>query len=96
MTHEVARYASVNESVAAYIRSINRVQMYTPLRKLRHDIRQQGDRPTAIELAQELEGYSERGEEYVHEIQSMIRINYDLMSGSPTASEQATVLLSKQ
>lgn len=81
MTHEVAKYGSVNESVAAYIRSINRVHMYTPLRKLRRNIRKQGERPTAIELAQELSGYSERGEDYVKEIQSMIRINYDLMSG---------------
>ncbi len=83
--HEVARYGSVNESVAAYIRSINRVYMYTPLRKLRRDIRKRGERPTAIELAQELSGYSERGEEYVKEIQSMIRINYSLMAGEVSA-----------
>ncbi|HKI60345.1 MAG TPA: glucosaminidase domain-containing protein [Mariprofundaceae bacterium] len=79
--HEVAKYDSVNESVAAYIRSINRVHMYTPLRILRRDIRKSGERPTAIELAQELSGYSERGEAYVKEIQDMIRMNYDLMSG---------------
>lgn len=82
--HEVARYKSVNESVAAYIRSINRVHMYTPLRILRRDIRNRGERPTAIELAQEISGYSERGEAYVQEIQQMIRINYDLMSGEIT------------
>ena len=88
MTHEVAKYASVNESVAAYIRSINRVHMYTPLRKLRRDIRKRGDKPTALELAQELSGYSERGEEYVKEIRAMIRVNYDLMSGEiPTAKQ---------
>jgi len=79
-THEVARYESVNESVAAYIRSINRVYMYTPLRVLRREIRKRGEQPTAIELAQELSGYSERGEAYVKEIQEMIRINYTLMS----------------
>jgi len=81
MTHEVASYDSVNESVASYIHSINRVQMYTPLRKLRHSIKKSGERPTAVELAQELSGYSERGDEYVTEIQGMIRKNYDLMSG---------------
>jgi len=86
MTHEVAKYGSVNESVAAYIRSINRVYMYTPLRKLRRSIRKKGDRPTAIELAEELSGYSERGEEYVKEIQSMIRTNYDLMTSPASLS----------
>jgi len=81
LTHEVARYASVNESVAAYIRSINRVYMYTPLRILRRNIRKRGEKPTALELAQELSGYSERGKDYVKEIEEMIRLNYDLMAG---------------
>jgi len=89
MTHEVASYASVNESVAAYIRSINRVQMYMPLRKLRRSIRKRGDKPSAVELAQELSGYSERGEAYVSEIQSMIRINYNLMSPPDVASQDS-------
>lgn len=85
MTHEVAVFKSVNASVAAYIRSINRVRMYTPLRRLRHEIRSRGEKPTALELAQELTGYSERGEAYVQEIQHMIRVNYQLMSGTPSA-----------
>jgi len=90
-SHEVAKYGSVNESVAAYIRSINRVHMYTPLRKLRRDIRKSGKRPTAIELAQELSGYSERGEEYVKEIQHMISINYNLMSGVVAEKQNETL-----
>jgi len=88
MTHEVATYVSVNESVARYIRSINRVQMYTPLRKLRHSIKKRGARPSAVELAQELSGYSERGDDYVSEIQSMIRKNYDLMSGDLSIAQK--------
>jgi len=89
MTHEVATYSSVNQSVAAYIRSINRVNMYAPLRQLRSSIRKNGNKPTAIELAQELSGYSERGEAYVKEIQSMIRINYDMMTGSVSVPEKS-------
>lgn len=82
MTHEVATYASINESVASYIRSINRVQMYKSLRKLRHSIKKRGKPPTAVELAKGLVGYSQRGEEYVKKIRSIIRKNYDLMSGN--------------
>jgi len=89
MTHEVANYSSVNKSVAAYIRSINRVQMYVPLRQLRSSIRKNGNKPTAVELAQELTGYSERGEAYVKEIQSMIRINYDMMTGPVKVAEKS-------
>lgn len=86
LTHEVAVYPSVNASVAAYIRSINRVQMYTPLRILRRQIRRSGEKPTAIELAGGLEGYSERGQDYVDEIRAMIRANYKLMGTVSTAS----------
>ena len=89
LTHEVARYASVNDSVAAYIRSINRVHMYTPLRILRRDIRKRGEKPTALELAQELSGYSERGEGYVKDIQEMVRSNYDLMAGGRQTTQGA-------
>jgi len=81
MTHEVAVYPSINASVAAYLRSINRVDMYTPLRKLRHKIVKEGNKPTAIELAEKLTGYSERGEPYVSEIQAIIRSNQKLMGG---------------
>jgi len=90
LTHEVAAYTSVNESVAAYIRSINRVQMYTPLRTVRHSIRTQGEKPTAIDLARELSGYSERGDEYVTEIQGMIRKNYDLMTGEASLAQSGS------
>ncbi len=86
LAHEVATYDSVNDSVAAYIRSINRVPIYTPLRKLRSSMRNRGEQPTAIALARELAGYSERREEYVKEIQSMIRSNFELMAGSSQLS----------
>jgi len=83
MDHEVAIYPSVNASVAAYLHSINRVETYTPLRKQRYKLHQQGKKPTAVELAEELGGYSEHGEECEKELQSMIRVNYDLMSTNP-------------
>jgi len=91
MTHEVATYHSVHESVASYIRRLNYVAVYAPLRKLRGSLRQAGKPVTAVDLAQGLLGYSERGLAYVSEIQSMIRVNYKLMSPSEVALEkQAT------
>ncbi len=78
-THEVKVFESVNDSVASYLRNLNRVDMYLSLRIARQDIRKQGESPTAHELASGLAGYSARGDEYVEEIQDMIRTNYDLM-----------------
>ena len=84
MTHEVAVFSSVNESVASYIYHLNRVDIYTPLRVKRYKLHKNGNKPTAHELAAGLTGYSERGEAYVDSIRKMIRVNYDLMAGSET------------
>jgi len=86
LTHEVAVFSSVNDSVASYLRNLNRVAMYLPLRLTRHQIRKDGDRPTAHELAAGLTGYSERGDAYVDEIRDMIRVNFELMAGTQPAA----------
>jgi len=83
LTHEVAMFSSVNESVASYIRSLNRGDMYLPLRITRNKVRNRGNKPTAHDLASGLVGYSERGDAYVDDIRQMIRINFDLMAGQP-------------
>ncbi|OIO70712.1 MAG: hypothetical protein COW19_11085 [Zetaproteobacteria bacterium CG12_big_fil_rev_8_21_14_0_65_55_1124] len=80
MTHEVAVFSSVNESVASYLYHINRVDIYAPLRVARYKIHKKGDKPTARELAGGLSGYSERGDAYVESIRQLIRQNFDLMA----------------
>jgi len=47
MTHEVAVFSSVNESVASYLYHLNRVDIYMPLRVARHKDRTWGRKPTA-------------------------------------------------
>ena len=83
LTHEVSSFETVNESVASYLRNINRVDMYKPLRLVRQEMREEGKKPTAHKLAAGLIGYSERREAYVDEIRSMIKHNFDLMAGPP-------------
>lgn len=74
-THEVADFDSPQESVNAYIRNINSHNAYTELRTIRATLRAQEEPITGPALATGLERYSERGEEYIKEIQSMIRYN---------------------
>ncbi len=81
MRHEVASFATVNESVAAYLKNINTGRVYAPLRRLRARLREQGKPVTAHDLAGGLSRYSERGKDYVREIRAMIRVNYQLMAG---------------
>lgn len=73
--HEVAAFDSVAESVARYLRNLNTHAAYAPLRAIRARMRRNGETPTAMALADGLVRYSERREDYVDEIKSVIRIN---------------------
>ncbi len=73
--HEVASFDSPLGSVKSYIRNLNSHPTYQGLRDLRDQALKEGNTPNGELLAQGLIGYSERGEEYVKEIQSMIRYN---------------------
>ncbi len=79
MTHEVAKFKSVQESIHRYFMNVNRNAAYYDLRKIRYDLRkEQSDLlsvETAVALTNGLLKYSERGEDYVSDLQTMIRHN---------------------
>jgi Bax protein len=78
-THEVAEFASATDSVNAYFMNVNRNRAYSALRNIRAEIdAQNGDlhsEDTAHRLTNGLLSYSERGQDYVDDLQTMIRIN---------------------
>lgn len=74
-SHEVAKFASVQASVGAYIHNINSSHAYDTLRQLRKKLRQDKQPIAGITLVNGLKRYSERGEEYIKEIRAMIRLN---------------------
>ena len=77
--HEVARFKNVNSSVRSYIKNINSGPAYETLRDVRKKNRAAGKKPDAEAQAGGLVKYSQRGERYVKEIRSMIRVNRKLM-----------------
>jgi Bax protein len=77
--HEVARFKNVNSSVRSYIKNINSGPAYETLREVRKKNRAAGNNPDAEAQAGGLVKYSQRGERYVKEIRSMIRVNRKLM-----------------
>ncbi len=79
--HEVARYASVNESVRSYIKNINTTRAYTPLRKARKQNRDNKKAVSAKDQAAGLTLYSQRRDSYVKEIIQLIQSNESLMTG---------------
>jgi Bax protein len=75
LSHEIAAYASVQDGVFAYMHNINTHRAYRKLRAIRAEQRTLLNDLMGMELAQGLRHYSQRGEEYVREIQQMIRAN---------------------
>ncbi|WP_052464930.1 glucosaminidase domain-containing protein [Geoalkalibacter subterraneus] len=80
LSHEVAVFDSINAAVAAYLKNINTHRAYRKLRTLRAQARHRNENPDPLVLAQGLGAYSERGEEYIAEVQSMILSNRELVT----------------
>ena len=74
-SHEVAAFKNVAKSVESYIHNLNTTGAYRQLRAIRAQLRSKNKPVTGHKLAEGLIKYSERGREYVLEIQSMIRSN---------------------
>jgi len=74
-THEVAAFKSPAESVERYIHNLNSHPAYKKLRDIRHQLSSDKIQVSGLELAEGLIKYSERGREYVAELQSMISFN---------------------
>ncbi|WP_299005807.1 glucosaminidase domain-containing protein [uncultured Shewanella sp.] len=75
LSHEVAVFSSVEASVAAYMRNLNTNAAYQSFRKIRADLRSQGETPTAKELVYGLINYSERQQAYINELLGLLRHN---------------------
>ena len=73
--HEVAVFDSPERSVESYIHNLNSYDTYKPLRDIRAKLNAARIPITGMVLADGLGKYSERGEDYIEEIRSMIRNN---------------------
>jgi len=71
-SYEVRKFDSISASVSAYIKNINSHYSYEELRELRARMRSRNLPLNAVDLAAGLAAYSERGEDYVDEVQSLI------------------------
>lgn len=73
--HEVKVFDSPQASVESYIRNINSHNAYQSLREIRARLRAADTAVIGIALAGGLEKYSERGADYIAELQAIIRHN---------------------
>jgi len=74
-TYEIRQFKSLYESIRSYMLNLNTHWAYLEMREIRHRLRSQQQPVTGLALADGLNRYSIRGEDYVAEIQAMIRHN---------------------
>lgn len=75
MTHKVRAFDRLSDSVEAYLLNLNTHRAYRHLRAMRAEIRLEGGKPDGLTLAEGLESYSQKREEYVDLLRSIIRVN---------------------
>jgi uncharacterized FlgJ-related protein len=73
--YKIRSFATPGRSVAAYMHNLNTHRSYADFREARARIRRRGAQPTGPALAPTLTAYSEKGQEYVEMLLSMIRVN---------------------
>jgi uncharacterized FlgJ-related protein len=71
----IASFDALQESVCAYMINLNTHNAYANLRGKRAEMRKKGGKITGIVLAEQLTKYSERGEEYVKTLKSLMEAN---------------------
>ncbi len=74
-THKVKAFESLLHSARAYVWNLNTHKAYRGLRTLRQQLRKKGALIRGMSLVESLIRYSERGEEYVKDIRSLITKN---------------------
>lgn len=74
--HEVRSFNTIAESVNAYLFNLNTNSFYEDFRLARAEMRLIGRGLNSFELASHLNRYSERGDAYVDEIQTLIEQNF--------------------
>lgn len=74
-SYGIARFDTPLDSVEAYMRNLNTHSAYAELRERRAEMHTFHTQPDGFELAKSLTRYSERGEDYVHSLHAIMRVN---------------------
>ena len=86
--HEVRKFRTVSDATRSYMHNLNSHHNYSNLRKLRQDLRAEGRSIEGSDLVDGLLFYSERRQQYVDEIRSMIK-QYSYFLGQQASKNNA-------
>jgi len=91
--YKIASYETPLQSVIAYMHNLNTHQAYKALRARRAELRKAGTKVTGWELANTLTKYSERGQEYVDSLHSLMKVNRLQPTDDAYLGDGPTILL---
>jgi uncharacterized FlgJ-related protein len=91
--YKIASYETPLQSVIAYMHNLNTHQAYKGLRARRTELRKTGTKVTGWELANTLTSYSERGQEYVDSLHSLMKGNRLKPTDDAYLGDGPTILL---
>ena len=74
-SHEVRKFNTIAAAVSAYFKNLNTQQSYQHFRRMRAHMRDQEKILDPIQLAYGLGSYSQRGDNYIDEVQTIIQQN---------------------
>lgn len=74
-SHRIKAFDNLLQSVRAYARNLNTHRAYRHLRSKRAQLRSNSGPVDGLALAKQLKSYSERGEEYIKTLSSIIQVN---------------------
>lgn len=77
--YEVRRFESMEDSVKSFVRNLNTHFAYQELRAMRLEERTEDDQVSSATVTAGLISYSERGQDYIDELNQMIRINRSII-----------------
>lgn len=84
--YEVRSFDSMEASVMEFVRNINTHFAYEELRAMRFDERRSDDTVSSATITAGLMSYSERGQDYIDELNQMIRINRPIIEAVQIAN----------
>ena len=86
-------FETLQESVSAYMLNLNTHNAYSSLRNKRAELRKKGEKITGYALAGQLTKYSERGEEYVKGLRSLMDYNLLIPTDDAYLSDDPPIYL---
>ena len=89
----IASFETLQQSISAYMLNLNTHNAYASLREKRAELREKNQKITGHILAGQLTKYSERGDEYVKSLRSLMEYNLLIPTDDAYLSKDAPIYL---